>query len=654
MAENTIEIEVDLVGQKETLKGLDQVKDGAEGIGETFKGVSSIVGQTNERLGESISSLSDAVSEGASAFQGLRDAAQQVGQGSIGISTLLGPLALLVTAIGAAYEAYRQFSGAAKEAEDRQEALAAAAGDLTSKLEELSEKGLVPAIEDLKEYSKANLQAQIAKEMLQNQIEATSKGLYAEQDAVSDLTKAVQHYNKVVAEYGELSPQARIASEAMREAQHDLQRQIERTDKGFESLAKKTRDVQTRVTAAAAAFKEMEEQTKDALEAKAKEQAAQIATIMALRAEADAIDDVNKLQIKRAAEATKAQQLAIIEKASREELADLVKAQASTIEALNEEQAKDVILSKQIAELQKKKAEATKGATKAIDQQALALKVLEAQQRQQLMLESQLRQLQIQIVEEGFTEQTALARERYETGLELAKDNATQRAIVEAQYQLEVQRITDAALEADLKRMDERDKAQREALRETQRLAMERVRAETEASKAIMEEAKSALDEYAKGFAEATVGAALFGESFKGSIADVLNALAREAGVKALMETAYGTAALLLNPAAASNHFAAAGVFASAAGLARAGGASLGGGGGGGGAGATSSPSGAPLSAPVPQREEASSESMVFNINFGGAVIYDTRRAAEQALADRVVETINRPRRGAVRLNSRG
>ena len=33
MAENTIEIEVELVGQQETLKGLDKVKQGAEGIG---------------------------------------------------------------------------------------------------------------------------------------------------------------------------------------------------------------------------------------------------------------------------------------------------------------------------------------------------------------------------------------------------------------------------------------------------------------------------------------------------------------------------------------------------------------------------------------------------------------------------------------------
>jgi len=40
---------------------------------------------------------------------------------------------------------------------------------------------------------------------------------------------------------------------------------------------------------------------------------------------------------------------------------------------------------------------------------------------------------------------------------------------------------------------------------------------------------------------------------------------------------------------------------------------------------------------------------MVFNINFGGAVIYDTQRAAEQALADRITTLQNTRRRGAPR-----
>jgi hypothetical protein len=129
-----------------------------------------------------------------------------------------------------------------------------------------------------------------------------------------------------------------------------------------------------------------------------------------------------------------------------------------------------------------------------------------------------------------------------------------------------------------------------------------------------------------------------------------LVALGRQASVQSLMEVAKGTAALFLNPAASGNHFAAAGLFAGAAAAAGVAGKSLGGGGSAstGGAIATS-PTGTIQTAPSPQREEAETSSMVFNINFGGAVIYDTQRAAEQAMADRITTLQNTRRRGAPR-----
>jgi hypothetical protein len=57
--------------------------------------------------------------------------------------------------------------------------------------------------------------------------------------------------------------------------------------------------------------------------------------------------------------------------------------------------------------------------------------------------------------------------------------------------------------------------------------------------------------------------------------------------------------------------------------------------------------------AQAPSRPEASkAEPMVFNINFGGSVIYDTKAAAERAFADRIVRQINNSNRGTVRLNA--
>ena len=157
-------------------------------------------------------------------------------------------------------------------------------------------------------------------------------------------------------------------------------------------------------------------------------------------------------------------------------------------------------------------------------------------------------------------------------------------------------------------------------------------------------------NQYGAGLAEAAYNSLLFGESFQESVGQMLIALGRQAAVESLIETAKGTAALFTNPALASNHFAAAGLFAGAAATAGLAGKSLGGGSSGGGGGASSaSPTGTPQTAPTPQREQADTQAMVFNINFGGAVIYDTQRAAEQALADRITNLQNTRRRGAPR-----
>ncbi len=78
-------------------------------------------------------------------------------------------------------------------------------------------------------------------------------------------------------------------------------------------------------------------------------------------------------------------------------------------------------------------------------------------------------------------------------------------------------------------------------------------------------------------------------------------------------------------------------------------GRAMGGGGGAASGGGGATPSGAPTQAPTPQREQAEQAPMVFNISFAGAVVYDTQRAAEQAMADRITTLQNTRRRGAPR-----
>ncbi len=78
----------------------------------------------------------------------------------------------------------------------------------------------------------------------------------------------------------------------------------------------------------------------------------------------------------------------------------------------------------------------------------------------------------------------------------------------------------------------------------------------------------------------------------------------------------------------------------------------MGGGGSGGGSASSVAPTGL-AQTQAPSRPEASkAEPMIFNINMGGSVIYDTKAAAERAFADKIVRTINNGGRGMVRLNA--
>jgi hypothetical protein len=175
-------------------------------------------------------------------------------------------------------------------------------------------------------------------------------------------------------------------------------------------------------------------------------------------------------------------------------------------------------------------------------------------------------------------------------------------------------------------------------------------------SKEAMKAVNGFFGQMGRGFAEAAVGALFFGESFKESVGALLMALSQQAAVEALMNTAKGFAALSnpLTAAAAPGFFKAAGIFASAATVAGVTGSSMGGGGGGvavGGGGGVS-PSGSPQTVgQAPQREEATASTQVFNINFSGAVVYDTKRAAEEAFADRIMRTMSRNRRGSRRMS---
>jgi hypothetical protein len=689
MAENTIEIEVELVGQDETLKGLDKVKQGAKGIGESFKGVGDLVGKTNEKLGEGLSSVSDAVGGGIEAFEGMAGAIKGVAVGGAGITALIGPIGALIGALALGYEAFMKLSGLEEELANRQEAMAAAAADLESKLEALAEGGVVLAGNELEKLMNTVLDSQVAKEQLQKRIEKLNKVYFKNRDLLKEMEKQQQLYNKGLKDSSDAFKSAVDAKNAYNRASLAQEEVEKRLRAEMEKLAQVQEQVSLQLAEAAKLEKAAEENTYDNVKAKALEYAERKKALDIMQAEMGVRDEeiiqLQKLQAvveRRAVQRRIDQADDATDLKTLKEIRDQLKRQVEAIE--DETKAKHE--SHQMDEVIRKSREKRIAQAKA--EEALA--------QQRLAQESQLRQLQIQYTLEGDAQLLALARERYDTGLQLAKDDATKRAIVETQYRLEVRKIQEAELDRDVAALDARlakEKEAAQALRDfrfetaefdasmiedqserdlallqvkydrelalaednqmkrtelQRRYGLERAALEKKESLQWMELTKKALDDYGKGFAEASVGALMFGESFKKSIDEVLKSVAREAGVQALMELAKGTAALAFGSPTASAHFKSAALFGGVAALAK-GGSKASASSAGGGATGTASPSGSALSAPAPQRQSADQESMVFNINFGGAVIYDTRRAAEEALADRVATVFNRPRRGAVR-----
>jgi len=350
----------------------------------------------------------------------------------------------------------------------------------------------------------------------------------------------------------------------------------------------------------------------------------------------------------------------------------------------------------------KEQAEEEKARARRQAQRTAANAKAQAMARQRQAEEAQIRQLGYEQLRLDGIAEVDLLKLQYDDSLKLAGDNANKKLIIEMKYQNDLQRLKQeqqARLEADMQeqaRLEAENQArlaeQRQAfIYSTMEFNSQRIEDETERQLAQLElryNKEIALNEYTQdqitelqrrqaiereeivnasidsqiqkvgeftnqygaGLAEAAYNSLLFGESFQESVGQMLIALGRQAAVESLIETAKGTAALFTNPALASNHFAAAGLFAGAAATAGLAGKSLGGGSSGGGGGASSaSPTGTPQTAPTPQREQADTQAMVFNINFGGAVIYDTQRAAEQALADRITNLQNTRRRGAPR-----
>ena len=711
MAENKVIIEVEIEGAGNAQKQLDKIEnattslgDGVKGVGESFKGVGAIVsaqggvmGEAFGALGDSVGGLVDGVGEFSEALQS---------GGKMGITSmlgLLGPISAIVGAVALAVEAWRQFSGAAKEAEQIEAAVTAAAGDLTSKMEELADKGIKPTHEQLKTLIELNSTARLGLEVL-NEKNASLTQVYIKQiEAQKDLERQTRIYNAQQNE--SLKNDAYIigakknleeANKLVANAQAMLTTEYEKALPAIQKAQEYQRNLAMTQEEALDALKSQLEAQKEYND---------------LLIETASLSDYEKSVQQKAKELEIEQRLA----GQRSQSVTQIQALTKVIEDENKaRQSGDILALKEIKNAQEIQA-LKEAETKRLQDEARARSdAFKARQAQIIGEQSQINALKIQLEKQGIDEQLALAVNTYTTQLALNKNNKNQIVIATLQYQEQISNISQQETARQQAEQASLLQAQNEKIRILQDEAYKEIAIEQEKAKAkkdlqdkidlldiqltmsgnaqqlamlqkqmdmelaIVEKGsleaieikkryalagkdlqdesiaqlKDFADAQAQSFSASVASAIMNGESIQATLKASLKGLATEALARSLYEGAAGLASLALGPVGgvpASQHFAASAAFAGVATVAGLAGASIPSATTGGAQGGAS-PTGMAQSPQIQRPEASKQEPLVFNMNFSGSTIYDTKESAKRAMSDEIVKYINEPRRGAPRL----
>lgn len=714
MAENKIQIEVDVIGVAQAEKKLDKIEqstesigEGVKGVGESFKGVGDVISAQGGVMGEAFGALGESVEGLVDGFGQLKGSMESGGKiGITSILGMLGPLAALASGLALAIEAYRQFSGAAKEAEQIEAAVSAAAGDLTAKMEELAEKGIKATHEQLRTLIELNTDSRLGLEIL-NEKNANLTKVYRDQiEAERNLIWVKNEYKNLTEEelksLSDLTAanfRIKEANEAVAKAQEELTSEYEKSLPAVEKAQEYQRNLAT-----------TQEEALDALKAQLDIQKEYNDLLL----ETAGLTDYQKSLQQKQKELEIDRRLDGQRKESVQSIIELTK----VIEDENKARQEGGLLSlkeiKNQQELEKIKADEKK---RLQDEAKARSEAFKARQQQVIGEQSQINALMIQLQKDGSEEQLALAVNAYETQVKLNKNNKNQLVIAALQYQQQIKAISDqeialqeqqlqAQRQIDQQKLDQENaffdelftlgsqryfeikdaqhkielldiqltmngydqqiamleaqqKKELELVEEGSLQAIEIKKRYQLASKDLQTESMQMLGEFAEAqtqaFSASLATALMTGASIKQVVKDTLTGLATEALSKSIFHTAEGFAALALGPIgglSASQHFTAAGLFAGVAATAGLAGASISSskGGGGGGGSASSSPTGLTQSSSVQRPEASKAEPMVFNLNFQGSTIYDTKESAKRAMSDELVKYINEPRRGSPRL----
>ena len=689
----TVEIEVELTGTKD-------IREGLGSIGEAGKSLVDSMNLSNDKLGEGIGELGESVFGLKDSFSELSTGIKSLGTtGASGLMALLGPIGAVVTAGMGLYEVFKLISGAALEAEQNEAAMAAAAADLQSKLEALAEKGVVLAADEMQRFSRMTILAQVAKEKLQFSQEKLTKKTINYIEAEEKLSKAKEALLKAEEkENGETQRLAFLRTN-LKLATDDLKISEEAFNKSIQESIEKQAEVGKKIAEAEKKYIGYEETSAEFLKTKIKENIETLKSLQIMQKQIKLSEDRVKiaeveiekqaklalLQAERNQEDQKAllqqnkdleKRIKAIDQASlaeqvaakktekvNEEIEEKRKARFKARQAREEQEARRREAEAQKEERRRLQAIAENARIEALkiqgeqDSLSKSLKLAEVRYRASLDLAQNEKQIQIATLEFS-NQQQALIAQQEQKRIEKAKTlEEERRAFMRESELFNIERIEDqskrelALLDFKYEQLFEMHRGNEQAMTElTRRKSLEREDILGREAQETAARFKDLFSSFGQGMADAAAGALVMGESFKASVVQVLQSLAKTAAVEGMIETAKGIAAAFFNPGQAASHFAAAAAFGAAAIAAGGAASALGGGGGGsGGGGGGVSPSGSPQTASTPMREEATTSTMVFNVNFSGAVVYDTKRAAEQALADRITRVMNQNRRGTPR-----
>jgi len=629
----TVEIQVELEGANKVQGRLNKLGQGATVAGSKFTAAGDALASSSDLMASSLGTVVSSVGTLTQGIGGLTAATQTAGAG---FTAMLGPIAAIGVAVVGVAMAIKEFISTSEDMETRLQALNAAAAEYTSVIERLADENITLTDAERDRIRQLTRESKFLTEYIQKVKEGegvAGQRLQRFKREYAEAQRRVQQYrdlNLSEGAYLEISLEAR---QRLARATAELNREEDRlreTEERAMQLRREKTNFEERL---------IEERGRSALAAQAE------AARKAQEEAATALQNIQSLQLRLNAEAIQAAGASLADRVAflRVELAERKRVIGESI--ADEQERLTAIAAAEQAFTAKRRA-----LYRAESQQRQARRVQEAAAREAaerslFQDEQRLAEARIRLNTEGFEQQRQLIELRFQTAQRMAQNELqTETALLNRRREL-------IALEQRQEADRRRAEMQRiEALQQALELTRQEAAALHELASVDMTKITGAIQSFGQGLVFASLAALQSGESFQTAVAEALKAIALQAGVEAIMETARGTAALFTNPIEAGAHFKAAAFFGAAAVAAGSAGAALGTGGGGGGGGGAS-PTGTAQSVRDFDRDEQEERGAVtINVNMGQATIYDTKAAAERAFADRVVSAINSPRRGAVRL----